>query len=152
MNITVLMRMVACPNREVLMVRFYKSALNGNRQLLGPSIMVALTVFVVAVSVSVSFFFPALALPQGRVVVPLNDASKVLCQCSLPFKQFLCPLSGPVATNRPTPLGTAQGIVDPSGAYRFSVKYASAPRWGASTIVSAWGLPYVHFCQEVFAS
>ena len=131
------------------MVEFYKSALNRNRQPLGLSIMVALTVLVVAVSVSL--IFPALALPHDPVIVRPNDPRKVLCQCPLPFKRFLCPLSGSAATNRPTPLGTAHGTVDPSGAYRFSVKYASAPRWGPSTVVSTWGLPYVHFYQEVFA-
>jgi hypothetical protein len=58
---------------------------------------------------------------------------------------FLCPATPP--TDRPTPLGTAHGTLDPSGAYRFSVKYASAPRWGPSTVVTSWNLPYVHFSQ-----
>ncbi|KAF8965211.1 Alpha/Beta hydrolase protein [Flammula alnicola] len=45
------------------------------------------------------------------------------------------------ALNRPTALGTANGVVDPAGAYRFSVKYASASRWAPSNVVSAWNLP-----------
>lgn len=91
---------------------------------------------------------PSLALPQSALIVRPNDPKKILCQLPI-LKQFLCPFSGPTATNRPTPLGTAHGTIDPSGAYRFPVKYASAPRWGPSTVVTAWDLPYVHFYRAV---
>ncbi|TFK42464.1 Alpha/Beta hydrolase protein [Crucibulum laeve] len=45
------------------------------------------------------------------------------------------------ALNRATVLGTANGVLDPAGAYRFTVKYGSASRWAPSTVVSSWGLP-----------
>ncbi|KAF8651475.1 hypothetical protein AX16_004774 [Volvariella volvacea WC 439] len=35
----------------------------------------------------------------------------------------------------------ANGALDPSGAYRYVVKYADAGRWQPSTVVSAWNLP-----------
>jgi hypothetical protein len=93
--------------------------------------------------------FPSLALPQGPVIaVRPNDPQKILCQLPI-LKQFLCPFSGSYATNRPTSLGTAHGTIDPSGAYKFPVKYASAPRWGPSTLVSQWDLPYVHFYHDI---
>ncbi|KIM49371.1 hypothetical protein M413DRAFT_438559 [Hebeloma cylindrosporum] len=84
--------------------------------------------------------FPSLALPQRPVIVRPNDPKKILCQLPI-LKQFLCPISGSTGTNRPTVLGTARGTVDSSGAYRFPVKYASAPRWGPSSLVTAWDLP-----------
>jgi len=92
--------------------------------------------------------FPSFALPQGPLVVRPNDPKKILCQLPI-LKKFLCPLSGSSATNRPTPLGTARGTVDPSGTYRFPVKYASAPRWGPSTLVTTWDLPFVHFYYAI---
>jgi len=92
--------------------------------------------------------FPSFALPQGPLIVRPNDPNKILCQLSI-LKQFLCPCSGSSATNRPTPLGTAHATVDSSGAYRFPVKYASAPRWGPSTLVTAWDLPFVRFYYAV---
>ncbi|KAK7063418.1 carboxylic ester hydrolase [Favolaschia claudopus] len=47
--------------------------------------------------------------------------------------------SGAVSVS--TPLGTAQGTLDVDGANRFSVRYATASRWKASTIVTQWQLP-----------
>jgi hypothetical protein len=139
------MWVVAFQTRKAIpgIVQFYKSGLpNGRRH---PVVMVTFTfLFFVAFLV-----FPSLALPQGPLIVRPNDPKKILCQLPI-LKYFLCPLSGSSATNRPTPLGTAHGTVDSSGAYRFPVKYASAPRWGASTLVTAWDLPYVHFLS--FAS
>lgn len=43
--------------------------------------------------------------------------------------------------NVETPLGTASGTLDPAGACRFPVKYASANRWAPSTVAAVWALP-----------
>ncbi|KAF8201777.1 Alpha/Beta hydrolase protein [Pholiota molesta] len=46
------------------------------------------------------------------------------------------PSPPPLPYTKDTPLGTANGVLDPQGAYRFSVKYASAARWAPSTVVT----------------
>ncbi|KAF7305580.1 Carboxylic ester hydrolase [Mycena chlorophos] len=40
-----------------------------------------------------------------------------------------------------TPLGTAQGILDTSGATRYAVRYATAERWQESVVATNWQLP-----------
>ncbi|KAH9483951.1 cAMP-regulated D2 protein [Psilocybe cubensis] len=80
------------------------------------------------------------AVPLQPLIVPPFDPSKILCQLPI-LKKYLCPLAGTAALNRATPLGTARGVADVDGAYRFPVRYASAPRWGPSTLVSSWDLP-----------
>ncbi|CAK5277677.1 unnamed protein product [Mycena citricolor] len=51
------------------------------------------------------------------------------------------PLAARAGVSVSTPLGTAQGIVDADGAYRFAVRYATANRWGASSVATQWDLP-----------
>lgn len=53
------------------------------------------------------------------------------------------PVAGINASSRVTVFGTASGVLDPEGAYRYAVKYASASRWAPSTLVNTWSLPYV---------
>lgn len=86
---------------------------------------------------------PTLAAPAAASFsIPYPDPDKILCQLPI-VKQLLCPPTGQAALNRRTALGIAQGTQDPTGAYRFTVKYANAERWKPSTLVSAWQLPYV---------
>jgi hypothetical protein len=40
-----------------------------------------------------------------------------------------------------TPLGEATGVEDAYGTVRYTVKYASAPRWGSSTPATSWQPP-----------
>ncbi|TFK76362.1 alpha/beta-hydrolase [Pluteus cervinus] len=89
---------------------------------------------------------------QTLVVASLSSASPLPLQiphinpqdilCKLPIvNKFLCPRTGTLGLNIPTPLGTASGTTDPSGAYRYVVKYAHANRWQDSTLVTSWNLP-----------
>lgn len=82
----------------------------------------------------------AVAVPVQPLIVAPFDPSKILCQLPI-LKKYLCPLAGTAALNRSTPLGTARGTTDVDGAYRFPVRYASAPRWSPSTVAAAWNLP-----------
>ena len=87
---------------------------------------------------------PVLALPTGVFLKQL-DPKKILCNIPLPqITRWICPETGEAALNRPTPLGVAVGTQEANGAYRFSVKYASAARWQPPTVVTTWALPYVH--------
>lgn len=45
--------------------------------------------------------------------------------------------------NIATAIGTAEGVSDIPGANRFAVRYASAERWGKSSIATTWEFPYV---------
>lgn len=86
----------------------------------------------------------ALAAPANTgkpLQFPPADPNALLCK--LPFiSKFLCPRSAIGAShNVKTKLGSAQGSLDTSGAVRFSVKYASANRWAASQVATAWELP-----------
>ncbi|KAG5647317.1 hypothetical protein DXG03_000855 [Asterophora parasitica] len=72
--------------------------------------------------------------------VPTIDPQDILCQLPI-VKKFLCPRKGSNALTIPTTIGVARGTADPSGASRFTVKYASANRWAPSTLVSTWALP-----------
>jgi hypothetical protein len=72
---------------------------------------------------------------------PLFDPSGLLCNLPI-VNKILCPRQG--GTPGPsvkTPLGVATGVLDSSGAMRFSVKYGSAQRWAASSMVKTWQLP-----------
>lgn len=87
-----------------------------------------------------TFLFPTWALPTQPLKIPHVNPLDILCQLPIPCK-FLCPPGALSATTRATVLGTANGASDPSGGYRFAVKYASAPRWAPSKIVTTWNLP-----------
>ncbi|KAF8798128.1 alpha/beta-hydrolase [Phlegmacium glaucopus] len=83
-----------------------------------------------------TFFTVFCFLLPFTYTLPINDCPvRVVPPCQSPA----CPPLG--LTTRQTPLGTASGIVDPAGAYRFPVKYASANRWASSTVATAWTLP-----------
>ncbi|KAG6877731.1 hypothetical protein C0993_004548 [Termitomyces sp. T159_Od127] len=71
---------------------------------------------------------------------PSADPKELLCQLPI-LKKFLCPRSGNSSLYVKTPLGLAIGTPDDSGVRRFVVKYASASRWGPSTVASSWALP-----------
>jgi len=85
---------------------------------------------------------PAWTLPTRPLTIPHVNPLDILCQLPITC-HFLCPPTSLSATTRATVLGTANGASDPSGAYRFAVKYASAPRWAPSNIVTTWNLPCV---------
>jgi hypothetical protein len=101
--------------------------------------------FSLALLAIASLFLPfATASPVAYrgISIPFGDPNKILCQLSI-LKKILCPPSHSSSDiTKDTPLGTANGILDPQGAYRFSVKYASAARWAPSTVVTTWALPY----------
>ncbi|KIM79571.1 hypothetical protein PILCRDRAFT_98075 [Piloderma croceum F 1598] len=63
--------------------------------------------------------------------------------CNLPIvNKILCPRQdGTLGLSVKTPLGVARGVSDASGAMRFSVKYAAAQRWAASSMAKTWQLP-----------
>ncbi|KAF7337962.1 Carboxylic ester hydrolase [Mycena venus] len=64
--------------------------------------------------------------------------------CELPILQGICTrvaAKGSSGIQVTTPIGTAQGVADGSGANRFAVKYASATRWAASTVATKWAFP-----------
>ncbi|GLB34794.1 putative alpha beta-hydrolase [Lyophyllum shimeji] len=82
----------------------------------------------------------ATPVPYEALRIPHVDPHELLCQLPI-VKKFLCPRTGDNALNIATPLGAARGTSDPSGATRFTVKYATANRWAPSTLASAWGLP-----------
>lgn len=79
-------------------------------------------------------------LPTERLQFPHVKPTDLLCQLPI-VKKILCPPVGQAALNVQTLVGTARGTTDPSGARRFTVKYASASRWAPSTVASAWNLP-----------
>ncbi|KAF8892430.1 Alpha/Beta hydrolase protein [Infundibulicybe gibba] len=86
---------------------------------------------------------PAWATPVPQAAslkFPPINPNNILCQLPI-IKQFLCPQKGTSSLTVQTPIGTAQGTLDPAGAKRFSVKYASATRWAPSTLVTSWNLP-----------
>jgi hypothetical protein len=65
--------------------------------------------------------------------------------CRVTHLSFLCPRTPPspisaIATIN-TPLGSAQGLSDVAGVFRYTVKYGSASRWGPSTVVESWQPP-----------
>ncbi|KAJ2927752.1 hypothetical protein H1R20_g9344, partial [Candolleomyces eurysporus] len=79
------------------------------------------------------------AAPIG-LRIPKIDPKKILCQLSF-VERYLCPEGGLNALSRVTPFGTASGVLDPDGAHRYPVRYASAARWAPSTLVNSWELP-----------
>ncbi|KAF9527033.1 Alpha/Beta hydrolase protein [Crepidotus variabilis] len=84
---------------------------------------------------------PTLSAPAG-ISIPHVDPSKILCR--LPILQNIwitCPSNGKAALNRQTSLGTANGVEDPNGAYRFAVRYGNAARFQPSSVVTSWDLP-----------
>lgn len=72
--------------------------------------------------------------------LPPIDPRGILCNIPI-INTLLCPRQGTSGITITTPLGKAQGVVDPSGAYRFPVKYGSAQRWAASSMATTWQLP-----------
>jgi len=108
--------------------------------------MIALHPFLFSVLVSVACATP---LPHEALRIPQIDPQELLCQLPI-VKKFLCPRTGNDALNTATPIGTAHGTVDPSGATRFTVKYATANRWAPSTLASTWGFPTGSVNETVF--
>ncbi|TRM59289.1 Alpha/Beta hydrolase protein [Schizophyllum amplum] len=89
-----------------------------------------------------------LALPLALLLLaPLVAASPVARShktgflCSLPFFSGGCEQTRADPLSIVTGLGTAIGAVTDAGAYRFPVKYATADRWEASSVVDEWELP-----------
>jgi hypothetical protein len=82
----------------------------------------------------------ATPLTNKPLRIPTIDPKDVLCQLPI-LKKFLCPPIGQAALNVQTAVGVARGTSDPTGASRFTVKYATANRWAYSTVASAWNLP-----------
>lgn len=83
----------------------------------------------------------ALARP---VAIPAYPWRAELCSWKLSpiIRRALCPRDSSSGSNTvDTPIGTAQGTSDDSSVMRFAVKYASAARWQAPEIVTAWELP-----------
>lgn len=72
--------------------------------------------------------------------IPRINPGKILCQLPL-VNKFLCPDGGLNSLSRVTVFGTASGVLDPDGAHRYPVRYASATRWAPSTLVNSWNLP-----------
>jgi hypothetical protein len=69
------------------------------------------------------------------------DPSGLLCNLPI-VNKILCPREdGTPGLPVKTPLGVARGVSDASGAMRFSVKYAAAQRWAASSMAKTWQLP-----------
>lgn len=82
----------------------------------------------------------AAALP-AHVSMPPYTWKTELCKLA-PFLKALCPRqSSSSSTSVDTPIGTAHGTSDDSGATRFSVKYASVTRWKPSVLATTWELP-----------
>ncbi|KAH9945835.1 alpha/beta-hydrolase [Epithele typhae] len=78
---------------------------------------------------------------QSLVVSLLLAASTwktELCNLSPRLQKILCPREN--ATTVTTPIGVAHGAAD-TGATRFAVKYAAAPRWLPPVPATAWELP-----------
>lgn len=61
--------------------------------------------------------------------------------CALPgISRAICPRQGATSFTVATPIGVAKGIED-GNAFRYAVKYASAARWQAPSLVTSWALP-----------
>lgn len=99
--------------------------------------MVALNILFSSLLVVVTCASP---LPNDRLQFPKVDPKELLCQLPI-VKKYLCPRTGAGALNVQTVIGIAHGTQDPTGASRFTVKYASANRWAPSTVASTWSLP-----------
>lgn len=83
----------------------------------------------------------AAALPM-RASMPPYTWKNELCKLSPVIQRVLCPRqSSGSSTTVDTPLGTAHGTSDDSGATRFAVKYASVTRWKPSVLATTWELP-----------
>lgn len=81
----------------------------------------------------------ALATQVVAVPAPVGPLS-ASCKVSFDVKRDSCALVNGNNVVVTTPLGPASGTVD-NNAYRFTVRYGSAPRWGSSTAASTWQLP-----------
>lgn len=82
-----------------------------------------------------------LALATQVVAAPaLLGPLSASCKVSPDVKRDSCALVNGNNVVITTPLGPASGTVD-NNAYRFTVRYGSAPRWGSSSVVSTWQLP-----------
>lgn len=99
--------------------------------------MVALNLLLSSLLLSSAAASPLTSKPLG---IPTINPKDILCQLPI-VKKFLCPPTGAAALNVQTAIGTARGTSDPTGANRFTVKYASASRWAYSTVASTWGFP-----------
>ncbi|PIL24277.1 hypothetical protein GSI_14030 [Ganoderma sinense ZZ0214-1] len=82
------------------------------------------------------------AAAPAHVAMPAYSLKSELCRLSPIIQKVLCPRQSSGNTNSvTTPIGTALGTSDDSGATRFAVKYASASRWQQSTLATTWELP-----------
>src|SRR5260221_1652490 len=104
----------------------------------------------------VALFLPIFAVPTqsnraltDAIVVPRINPLKFFCGF-LPLPPSLCPSQG-TYLDRITPLGIARGVLDPIGAFRFTVRYGKAPRWQPSSVVTSWDLPCVHLRLRLLA-
>ena len=98
--------------------------------------------------VGIQSLVSALLLASSAVARPAHPSfppfvwKTELCKLSPFIRKALCPRDTSASpTSVDTPIGTAQGASDSSGATRFAVKYASASRWELPQIASAWELP-----------
>ncbi|KAJ7074098.1 alpha/beta-hydrolase [Mycena amicta] len=73
--------------------------------------------------------------------IPAFPAINYGLLCQLPILKTICARIVTPSIQVTTPIGTAQGVSDGSGANRFAVRYAAAARWSASTIATKWELP-----------
>ncbi|KAK7038100.1 carboxylic ester hydrolase [Favolaschia claudopus] len=76
--------------------------------------------------------------------VPVFPPVNLGLMCEIPMFQNACArvaAKTSVGKQVYTPIGTAQGVADGSGANRFAVKYATHTRWAASTVATKWALP-----------
>src|ERR1700729_895559 len=77
---------------------------------------------------------PVPSSKSGALKFPTFDPSGLLCQLPI-INKLLCPRQGgTLGPSVNTPLGTANGVLDSSGAMRFVVRYGSAQRWGPSSV------------------
>lgn len=77
-----------------------------------------------------------------HVTMPPYSWKTELCKLAPIIQKALCPRQSSGNTNSvDTPIGTAHGTSDDSGATRFAVKYAAASRWQPSTLATTWELP-----------
>lgn len=79
--------------------------------------------------------------PSGIPRSPAFDPADLVCKIPIVNKILCLRQGGTTGPSIKTSMGTATGVVDPSGALRFAVRYGSALRWKPSTVVAEWQLP-----------
>jgi len=98
------------------------------------------SIFLVPLLLQAALLPQVSAAPLPGLSVPKINPTKILCQLPL-VQKFLCPAGGLNNLSKVTVFGTASGVLDPEGAYRYPVKYANVARWAPSTLVNTWALP-----------